>query len=350
MSAFQSGDLELAELYFHAARVRLGSFLGQTGILKTQCFFWSGVYLMSIQKPLAAWLLFVQAVASCQCFVFSDGVLNQISEPLTAKESLYWSCLKSELYVHPLSSHGDTYKTNKVITSSELRLEMSLNETGASDLSYPSFFPSPPMDTGRDEGRSWYFYLAEIAMKRLINDVMRHQYVPQTSPQRFETTAIFEEQINEWTQSLPPTLNLDGPGTQDDMLRFILRGHLSKCQEVLYTPFVVDAIGISKSPRDQTADRCVSRALQNYIDRINVSEPGFQYRHHGTWLMLRSLSRSALVLLAAHRCGQVEDLLPDGWKHAVEKSINTLKFWEEESLDARDNLSILQLLLNEVTD
>jgi hypothetical protein len=115
---------------------------------------------------------------------------------------------------------------------SELRLELSLNDSGVNDLSYPSFFPSPP-EKFRDEGRSWYFYLAEIALKRLINDVMRHQFVPQSRSRLFETTAIFEEQLAEWTQSLPPMLSLETSDLEDDLLKFILRGHLSKCQEVI---------------------------------------------------------------------------------------------------------------------
>ena len=192
---------------------------------------------------------------------------------------------------------------------SELRLELSMNDSGVSDLSYPSFFPSPP-ETCRDEGRSWYFYLAEIALKRLINDVMRHQFVPQARPRLFETTAIFEEQLAEWMQSLLLMLSLETPDSEDDILKFILRGHLSKCQEVIYWPFLVDRIG--NFHRDPAADRYISRALQNCVDRINENEAGFYHRHHGTSLMLRACSRTGLLLLAAHRCGQVPDLLPLG--------------------------------------
>ena len=52
---------------------------------------------MTMQKPLAAWRFFVQAVASCQCFVFSNQVLNGDMDDVGAKESLYWTSLKSEL-------------------------------------------------------------------------------------------------------------------------------------------------------------------------------------------------------------------------------------------------------------
>ena len=218
-----------------------------------------------------------------------------------------------------------------------------MNDSGVSDLSYPSFFPSPP-NTCRDEARSWYFYLAEIALKRLINDVMRHQFVPQSRPRLLETTAIFEEQLEEWKCSLPSILNLDGPDSEYDLLQFILRGHLSKCQEVIYWPFLLECVG--SSHRDPTADLYVSRALQNCVDRINNNKAGFYHRHHGTWLLLRACSRASLQLLAANRCGQVADLLPQGWRAAVHESIDMLAFWADESFDAKECLSVLQELLD----
>jgi hypothetical protein len=110
----------------------------------------------------------------------------------------------------------------------------------------------------------------------------------------------------------------------------------------------VDCVG--SSHRDPAADRYVSRGLHNCVDRINKNEAGFYHRHHGTWLMLRACSRTALHLLAAHRCGQVPDLLPLCWKDAVQKSLQMLAFWADESFDARECLSILQGLLNEVVD
>jgi hypothetical protein len=97
VEARQSRPFEDAEIYFSAAQMRLGALLGQPGVVETQCFFFAGVFLMTMQKPLAAWRLFVQAVASCQCFVFSNRMLKEDLESIGAKESLYWTSLKSEL-------------------------------------------------------------------------------------------------------------------------------------------------------------------------------------------------------------------------------------------------------------
>lgn len=58
---------------------------------------------------------------------------------------------------------------------SELRLQLSVPGFGAAgDLSYPSFLPSPPPGSVKDQERSWYFYLAEIALRRLANQILTH--------------------------------------------------------------------------------------------------------------------------------------------------------------------------------
>lgn len=57
--------------------------------------------------------------------------------------------------------------------------------------------------------------------------------------------------------------------------------------------------------------------------------------------MMRSCTRSALVLVAAKRSGQVETLLPYRWQHAVHAVIQLLDFWSNECNDSRDRRNIL---------
>lgn len=57
--------------------------------------------------------------------------------------------------------------------------------------------------------------------------------------------------------------------------------------------------------------------------------------------MLRSCTRSALILLAPSRCRATEQLLPPGWKDAVMGAVEMLEYWRDEAEDARDRLRIL---------
>ena len=86
-------------------------------LIATQCSFFTGVYLMMTMRILAAWKSFVQAATQCLSYLLSQGKFGDAEEahyaylarlegdeeclseqePQVTEESLYWSCLKSEL-------------------------------------------------------------------------------------------------------------------------------------------------------------------------------------------------------------------------------------------------------------
>jgi hypothetical protein len=82
--------------------------------------------------------------------------------------------------------------------------------------------------------------------------------------------------------------------------------------------------------------------LQVCVDRIWVNESGFHHRHHGTWGMMRSCTRSALVLVAAKQCAQLDEILPAGWLPAVRHVIGLLDYWSGECGDAASRRDILE--------
>lgn len=61
--------------------------------------------------------------------------------------------------------------------------------------------------------------------------------------------------------------------------------------------------------------------------------------------MLRSCTRSALVLLAAARCPNLGALLPNDWELAVYKVKVMLAHWKDESRDVADRLNIVEHLM-----
>lgn len=132
---------------------------------------------------------------------------------------------------------------------------------------------------------------------------------------------------------------------EDDVLKFVLRGHLLDCYEWIYFPYMLEAI--AHGNRDPETDEFVIRGLQMSVERIHKNRKGFRHRHHGVWLMLRSCTRSALILLAASRSSVTHDLLPLGWKGAVMSATDMLAYWKDEAEDAMDRLRILQELMKE---
>lgn len=334
-----SPNFTLARAFFEAAQKRIGLLLRGGGTIEAQCFFYSGVYLMTLQQPMDAWRHFVQAGAISQGFDFPRKSLepealstSDSRRERAAQESMYWTCFKSEL---------------------EVRMELSLPGFGLHDLSYPSSFPSPPSDfLGEDSARPWYYYLAEIALRRLANRILYHLFRNEDKG-RFpricdmvESTAAFEGQAADWVASLPPMFALASEEDDDDVLKFVLRGHLLDCYEWMYFPFMAETINYGR--RGTLIDEYTRKGLQMSVDRIRKNQPGFQHRHHGAWLMLRTCTRSALILLAACHSEAVQDLIPDGWKEAVLSAMDMLRFWKDEVGDARDRLAILTELMNDL--
>jgi hypothetical protein len=173
-----------------------------------------------------------------------------------------------------------------------------------------------------------------------------------------ESIVGFELQAKDWIQTLPRGLGLDetlsknganeGASTDESdlhrTLKFILVGTLMDCYEMMYWPFITDAINNnSDSMSPQTRD-FAQKALNICVDRINKNEPGFTYRHHGAWMMVRSCTRSALVLLAANRSGTTRPLLPPDWKAAVGKVVDMLRYWRRESRDVEDRLRLVEIM------
>jgi hypothetical protein len=100
MAARRSPSFHLGQKYFEAAQMRLGVVLRTHGVLETQCFFYSGVYLMAIFQPIRAWRCFVQTAAMAETMVFSTKVPDNdasLQSDLRCLTTTHWACLKSEL-------------------------------------------------------------------------------------------------------------------------------------------------------------------------------------------------------------------------------------------------------------
>ncbi|RFU25809.1 hypothetical protein B7463_g10519, partial [Scytalidium lignicola] len=329
------GNIELATSFFNASQKRIGTLMAGGGIVAAQCFFYSGVYLMSVFDPIPAWRHFLLALACCQelefaaqAFQGSQTITNHPGDSLPEEQRLYWSCWKSEV---------------------ELRMCLDLSDFQTQDRVYPGDFPTPPANSAEDD-RAWYFYLAEISLRRLNtrarNDIGRipRPYNQMAIDRLLAAVTFYEPQAEAWIHSLPEIISLQTPENEDDVLKFVLRCHLIDFYELLYWPFV--EMAVNQEQRSTTIDRYTQRALQGCLNRINKSRPGFMHRHHGTWLLINSCARSAMVLLSAAHSPIVSELLPDGWEDAVLNTIEMLKFWENDAADIGNRCSIIERSVN----
>lgn len=310
----QQKDLDLSAALFAAASKRMGGVFMQGGILSAQCFFYSGVYLMSVFQPHAAWRNFLQALACCQELDFAIQA-SQESEPLNdaspIEQRLYWTCWKSEV---------------------ELRMLLGLFDFHVQDRIYPSRFPSPPANPNSDD-RAWFFYLAEISLRRLnttarndIGQILKQSDAETTALRLVEAATSYDSQVEAWLASLPAAISLQANRKDDDVLRFILRCHLADFRELIYWPFVGKVINESAVVgRDE--EEKTRQGLQACVDRIQIASFGYRHHHHGTWMLLQSCMRSSLVLLSAAHSTQAVRLLPTRWSDSCSMTLQMLDFW-----------------------
>ncbi|KAM0565655.1 hypothetical protein ACHAP9_008144 [Verticillium nonalfalfae] len=225
-----------AMAFFQAAQKRLGLLISSDELIGPQCLFLAGVFMMCVFQPLKAWRYFLQALAGCQQLPFlaqenqekyhgiSDGSHPQDHAIDTLQQAVYWSAWKSEREVRSTNYMPDFVN------------DMSTNI-------YPPFFPTPPaprteLDTSADPRRereqiSWYFYLAEISLRRLtarMSAGMMELQAQHENQQSFLAAMAavvpeHEAQVNSWISSLPPNLSFEAPPEEDDVCRFVLRGH-----------------------------------------------------------------------------------------------------------------------------
>lgn len=350
-----------SQVFFHAAQRRIGVLLARSDIIGAQCLFLSGVYMMSTFQPIFAWRFFSQALAACQHVPFlRRAQYLSSSSPATTpssasgfspegmdmcrrdtqEQAVYWSAWKSER---------------------ELRRELSLPDFGGTDGGgvdneslYPPFFPTPPQpsaaitspgaapDPQDQRARAaWLFYLAEISLRRLNGrlcgeiQILRRDNprVPRFLEALAEMIPEYEMQAREWAASLPAELSISGGNGMgdEDICRSVLRGHLANLFETVYWPFAVaglDAIA-SGRPTSAATREMLGRALSEHVDRLEANEPGFLHRHHGALFMIKSCTRSALVLVAAANLVPAADM-PPRWSLVVYKVIGMLAYWSGE--------------------
>ncbi|KAF5005446.1 hypothetical protein FDECE_8111 [Fusarium decemcellulare] len=347
-----------AELFFQMAQRRIGMLYHSNCLMAAQCSFLTAVYLMTTMRIMAAWKAFSQAGTQCVGLLITRGSLNEDGVGASPagtglgdeqmEDSLYWSCLKSEL---------------------ELRTELGLPGSILNDMHYSHLYPSPPdpsqltfdemrpsseIRSGRERERleqGWFFYLAEIALRRIMNDALSARYRLYSwyyNTNWWTSSGVkgyseyvdgFRVELNTWKEMLPSSMRFsDDPREPTrDALKGILRGHLIDVLDVLYFPAVQAVVCKAIRELSPIILAMARVALETAMYRITICEEGFWHRHQGTWLMIRTCSRSTLQLLATALRAQQEpclaDLLPNGWMQAVTSIMTLIEYWEDESPD-----------------
>ncbi|TEA13911.1 Glucose transport transcription regulator RGT1 [Colletotrichum sidae] len=337
----------LASRYWSVAEKRLGFSMGQPGWESVQCLCLAGIWHMYSMDPLQAWKCFSMAsntwytTALTMKLTTSAGKSETPEYPssLSLEQMLYFTCFKSEC---------------------ELAFELALPGSILAGADYPYVFPSPPSlgpinnidnKTLMTDQRSWYYYLAEISARQLMNRIALAQKRTPPHPtehgidRMLDVFEAFDAQLTDWYESLPPPVSFQVPSGDiapllADDLCHVLRGRYLTMREMLCRPFVrlASTISIGITVSEQTVARVAeiaSRGLQYCLFRIQATS---SVPHHGLWLQLRGFVTCSLILTAAERAQTIPSLnvptrmvYPQNWRRTIFAQKDILSnCWEYE--------------------
>jgi hypothetical protein len=333
-------------------------------------------------RPMLSWQHFHQAAITYQLYLKTNArildnftILEQSHAHLQPgsiayrkqarlEQRLYWSCFKSE---------------------SEFRVELPLPQSEIADYEFPKLFPSPPSPpsptqyNGLSNGvavpddptfphapgaanatpvrqtESWYYYLTEVALRRIGNRIINTFFTGsceswlQIEPY-LDIAVEFEAQVSSWYANLPATMqryetnsSIRAPGrdlvggTEIDPvsreLSWATENRLLEMRSWLYQPFLFHLIhahpqrlsaqslasptGYASSARSGSLAPEPASVLWSLIMRgiecnLTILETrSIPHRHHGLWYDLRAIMCASLILLAIVRSGNM-DLIPGG--------------------------------------
>ncbi|KAK6210047.1 vegetative cell wall protein gp1 [Colletotrichum tabaci] len=349
-SASNSTDPDTAQAYYLAAKKRMG--LIEPSLLQVQCLFFFAVFEMYTLHPLQAWFYFNQACVQFKSLLWRRSQRrnpHNISQKTRRLEQrLYWSCMKSEC---------------------ELRCEIPLPLSGITSLGYPDLFPSPPSEVASpaaqpsaldileddihpEEEKSWFYYLAEISSRRMINRAISvfgyngQQAWVQDVARVVEKCEEFDGHINVWCLHIPSQINWQNRDLSNNELVHFIQNRATSCREWIHRPFVYYVV--HQPPDDPwmprvmpLAEKCLELSVELLLD-VNL-----HHRHHGTWFMARAAMTRALLVLAAVKSGRFTQL-PERWKQAVETATLALQRWYGEAPDLLRAASVLEGVIGQV--
>ncbi|KAF5592118.1 heterokaryon incompatibility protein [Fusarium pseudocircinatum] len=189
---------------------------------------------------------------------------------------------------------------------SEFRYEIPLPPSGIAQCDYPDMFPSPPTeltspsaydrgdnfddDIVPEEEKSWFYYLAEISYRRMMNRAMAvmarngEQGWSDNISEAMEHCKEFNEQIDLWYSHIPPQIDPKNAVHANNELAQFLKNRELSCREWIHRPFLFYIL--HKSPEDEhygraipLAQRCLELCAEHLFRTYGHN------RHHGTWTL-----------------------------------------------------------------
>ncbi|KAM0669916.1 hypothetical protein ACQRIU_000311 [Beauveria bassiana] len=312
--------------YFSAAWSLLPGMLTRNSAVAAQCQLLAAAYLFYLARPLEAWSLLGSASAKLQLLLMAPGAGGGAGGHQTELvQRIYW---------------------NTLLFESDLLAELDLPHSGAAQfeehVGLPGGFVGAVGGVGDDDeqdrdGRPvgadelWYF-LAEIALRRLLNRVSQLLYSDGAFAKSSNPTPVVAEldyQLTQWYESLPAALQFSfarTPPLLRDPVQTVLKLRYYACKVIIYRPYIYcvlrDARAIAEPVVREGCQRCLDAAVRQ-LEHIPEHHAG---RMPYIWQGAMSMASQLLLIMGATMSpslqGLVLSLVPD--KAALDKIIQDI--------------------------
>jgi hypothetical protein len=293
-------------------------------VTSAQTHILAAAYLLYLVRPLEAWNLLCSASIKLQLLLSSSSP-HTTDEHQNLLERVYWNTLMFE---------------------SDLLAELDLPHSGIvqfeESMSLPRSFPLPPISTSAPSppirtpspatDEIWYF-LAEIALRRLLNRVSHLLYSKTLSLASLAPlVAELDLQLTQWHTHLPPSMHFPThphPSSADNLgpVQTVLRLRYHACRTIIHRPYILSVLTASDSssgglPAD-ISSACATGLESAYLQLSLLSSHKaghMPYLYQG----YLSIVSQTLLLLGASLHPDLRQLIPVG-KRVVEDTVEMVR-------------------------
>ncbi|CCD56507.1 similar to transcription factor Cys6 [Botrytis cinerea T4] len=264
--------------YFAAAWALLPSLMTRNTVLSAQCTVLASAYLFYLVRPLEAWTLLSSTSTKLQLLLSAPGRIPASQRELC--ERVYW---------------------NSLLFESDLLAELDLPHSGIVQyeeiVGLPGGFEQEDEDgVGRDE--LWYF-LAEIALRRLLNRVSQLIYSKDSMASTSSLEPVVAEldfQLSQWYESLPLPLQFSYTRTPlPDPVQTVLRLRYFACRTIIFRPYILAVLDNEQAAMDpsvrENCRKCLEASIRQ-LEHISAHHAG-----HMPYLWQGALSIVSQTLL-----------------------------------------------------
>ncbi|KAE8357172.1 hypothetical protein BDV27DRAFT_139831 [Aspergillus caelatus] len=337
----RSSDLDIAYRFWSVAAKRLGCAMSKNTLESAQCLCLAGIWFMCNLQPLDAWKHFTMA-GNC----FYSAVL--------ARKSMGSSDPWSLELVSQATAHAIFHTAYK--SELEIRYELEIPGSVLEYIEDQLIFPSPPeisdtpLEVQSTKTITWYYYLADIAARHLINRIVNARHKLRGPPNETEVRALLRDykilssHVEDWYKSLPQEISFDPPNSpitpEVDWFKNILRARYLLICEILCRPFLRICLNYTLNLSEQLKTevaRIASLGLQYCVWSLQ-SVGNLTRLDHGMWTGIRYFTANAMILIGAARSHMFPALngacyiwLPTDWRGSVKHFLDTLEIFSEET-------------------